>query len=612
MNSVYISMAGYALIFIAWTITTAITPQQAIIPGQPLPPKAPSWRQFYDESGIFLVIWAAIVTVLFFVSAMKNSKLGKDEKLRKSQRERIRILESFAPTTSMKEFFDDRSIYTTIIAMFDRLLKEEETGNDSSKYEICMLLCSPALDYWKNENSKSPEGNFEWGLEFRNKVNELAAKESIKFEICHLPLESFSGLNPMKDFISVLANYTTNHSTDFAKSFTTLWERSKRVADDFSLWSVDHDRKHRFSVITNNTNIPFQAIIINSVNFTEVVVSFAGREVLEREHKYDIKGFFSSDPYVVKTFHSIFKTYIQSKERIPFIPLHTLNIADKHSRAGHHLIPNYYYGKIRNLHVHPETFSPCIGNSTKFTVWVIDKLLTTLCTQNSQKQSLKIKKILDIGAGTGILALTASATLRSLKKKDYSITALDACQHAQNILKLNCAQDNNIKHFPWSLSFSSNDKSTITNAYFKDEKDSEIKISGDFCEFDLVIADLPFVHAVERSKSDLRFLDHRHQLHQAFFKVCSETKLISDEGIIITAFSSLGGPDDIHEFESYIHKNSLQAIQRVEFFEDGYAWIVYVLMRINTIKKHADRFWWTQLDANNYKKESPTGEASKG
>ena len=79
--------------------------------------------------------------------------------------------------------------------------------------------------------------------------------------------------------------------------------------------------------------------------------------------------------------------------------------------------------------------------------------------------------------------------------------------------------------------------------------------------------------------------------------VADQTELLAEDGLLVTAFSSLGGPEDIAGFERHITDNSLQVIQRVEFYESGYMWMVYVLMRKESYEACGDRLWWKVLDA---------------
>lgn len=619
---VSVILAGYFLIFIIWLIRQVIIPPQppiaatapATTGSQPQPKQTFFLKRFCDDAGPFLGGWSFIATIIFYFASHENKKWEDSIRLLKTQKERIRLLNNFEPTQPMIEFFDNRSIYNAIISMLDRLSKEPDEGDEK---KICMLLCSPALDYW-HAKSKSPANisEFKWGLEFRDLVKKLVVKgKGFKFHVCHLPFSSLSGVNVMKDFIAALSTYIIQDQfksdnkfesdNNFQKVYDLLWQRAGMIAKDFELLSTDEDSKDRFKVDTHIINIPFQIVLVNSNDFTEVVVSFAGREVLEREQKYGVKGFFSSDPFVVKTFHEVFKTYVESRDRIPYIPPHTRKVAIEHGESKCEPIKSFYYGLVKELNVAPETFSPIIGNSSKFTVWLLDKLLTTGNPGEPTHWRNKIQKILDVGAGTGVLSLAAASVLRDrCNRTNYKIIAIDMMDplsDAFKFLKSNCSCDKNIEVHPWTLCSTVDKDGEIERSWFENDTRGEVKIKGDFDSFDLIVGDLPFVHAQERTKSDLRFLDLDHQLHQALMWVVANTQLLAKNGLLVTAFSSLGGPEDIAEFERYIQNNSLQVIQRVEFYESGYMWMVYVLMKKDDYKTYGNRLWWKVLDAEGSK-----------
>ncbi|MEW8287511.1 MAG: hypothetical protein AB2697_16130 [Candidatus Thiodiazotropha endolucinida] len=608
---VFIAFLGYVSIYLWWEIIVNKAP-----PTGTSKVSRAYLDMFLKDMSFPLFLWVTIVGVIMFVAPFIINKWKNSRHIRKKQKERIRLLDNFEPTPKMLEFFDDRSIYNAIISLLERLDDEKKNIKNSSnaKYKVHMLLCSPALDYWHNSRSYFTESNeFEWGLEFNTLVGKLVKDPRFYFDICHLPTESFSGVNAMKDFIAALANYIVQTdkslrsadekeaNSSFKRVYDSLWKRSKDAADEFYR-HANHDlTKHRFSVKTHNINIPFQIVLVNSNDFTEVVVSFAGREVLERELKAGVKGFFSSDPFVVKTFQDVFNTYVESRDRIPYIPIHTLDIAADHDAKGDHLISSFYFDFVKDLHVIPGTFSPVIGNSSKFTVWVLDKLLTTGSPNNPDHWCNKVEKILDVGSGTGIQALAVDSILRQrLNRSNYSIVAVDSCPNAQQLLEKNL-NGKNIKVLPWELGFNVNEDGDITSSWFyTEEKTRKTNFSEKDGNFDLIIADLPFVHAKKRPDeiADLRFLDFNHQLHQALMWIIHNTDILAPDGLLVTAFSSLGGPEDIAEFERHIRNNSLQVIQRVDFYESDYMWMVYTLMKIDDYEGHGDRLWWKYLGAD--------------
>jgi SAM-dependent methyltransferase len=401
--------------------------------------------------------------------------------------------------------------------------------------------------------------------------------------------------------LSGLANYlsgpSSGSSTEFEARLEALEKSTKWCDAHIQSWASKVGR--RIKLRDHMVNVPFQIILINGKCFQEVVVSFAGREVLEREQKYGVKGFFSSDPHVVETFNEIYQTYVESPERIPYVPLHTLGIVREHDRAGDHMVSSFGNGLVKNLRVSAGTFSPVIGNSSKFTVWLLEKVLTTGNPKVATNWRNSIRRILDVGAGTGVLALAAGAAIRKHgKRKDFKVVALDACPHAYELLAENCAGDPNIEVRQLKLRFDhSADTRKVRSSWFEDDGGKEVSIDGELSKFDLIIGDLPFIHAEKQKDSDARFVDLNHQLHQALMWMCSKTSLLADNGLLLTSFSSLGGPEDITDFERSIRENSLQVIQRVDFYESGYMWMVYVLMKQSDYTKYGDRLWWQLLEA---------------
>ena len=534
-------------------------------------------------------------------------KMEREAAIVASQKEHIRILDGFEPPKSNEIYHDDGSIYSAFISTLTRLKNHKARLEASgAPHDVCILLCSPAFDYLRDEYKKETSVfEKQWGKQFIDLLTDVITNKQLNFDICYLPLGSKTGINAMHNFLSGLATYLSDSSSvspekKFVSRLEVLEERTKDCDSHIKSW-IKLDEK-RIKLKDHMVNVPFQIILIKGKNFQEVVVSFAGREVLERKQLYALKGFFSSDPKVVQTFYEIFNTYVESPERTPYIPLHTLEIIKKHDKEKDHLVPSFYNGLVKNLRVSAGTFSPAIGNSTKFTVWLIEKLLTTGSLDNKTHWRNSIKKILDVGAGTGVLALATGAAIREhCKRSDYKIVAIDACPHALKLLKANCDGDKNIEVRPLKLCFEYNDKTgKVSSAWFEDENKERESSDGEFSGFNLIISDLPFVHAEKQKSSDNRFLDLNHRLHQALMFVCSNSSLLAQGGLLLTAFSSLGGADDITDFERHIRENELQVIQRVDFYESGLMWMVYLLMKKSDYENN-ERLWWDVLDAGDRK-----------
>ena len=73
---------------------------------------------------------------------------------------------------------------------------------------------------------------------------------------------------------------------------------------------------------------------------------------------------------------------------------------------------------------------------------------------------------------------------------------------------------------------------------------------------------------------------------------------LDDRGRLITAFSSLGGPDDVLRFERMIADNDLQIVQRIDFHESSYLWIVHVIVK--RVDFDRDKYWWKELRAQEF------------
>ena len=586
------------------------------------------WNAFWNDDFNIVSVVAAFVLGLLAVAesalrgrAQKREALATEAKLAATrqetlcfyQKERIRILEGFEPPSSAQVFHDDLSIYTSIIQTLQRLKAlKPQIDASGQRHDVCLLLCSPALDYLRKEYSSDINVfKAKWGTEFLDLLRELLACKPLHFDVCHLPLGSQTGINTMHDFLSGLANYLADCSDTFKQRFDALQNRTNQFQIEVTGWASNKDTCDRFKYRQHMVNIPFQIVLVNGPTMKEVVVSFAGREILEREPSEgqggapgglpqvgdtrDIMGFFSSDPMVVETFHRIYLDYASPSCRAAFVPLHTQAIMHEHAKVSQkgQRIENYYFGTIPSLEVLPGAFSPAIANSTKFTTWVIDKILTT--GEYSTRKHW-CKRIVDIGAGTGVLVKVAHTVLRKKYKMDCEIWAIEAGDAGMENLKKNLNGVPNIKLRKWELKANDSGNGAVSGGYFEDCETKQVRnIAGDFSGFDLVIGDLPFVSARDGDKEDIRFLDPGHMKHQALLAVVSQSKLLGSGGIFITAFSTLGGPEDVASFEGYIRQRELQVVQRIDFFEADYMWMVYVIMRKDDFAAGGKNFWWERL-----------------
>lgn len=152
----------------------------------------------------------------------------------------------------------------------------------------------------------------QWGYEFEQLINHFLVYENIHMDICYLPIKSMFGFNPMDDFLFVLANLISKTPEEFSKNFEMLKGQTNRIAADIETKAKRHKR---FKIWPPMLHVPFQIVLVASENFNEVVVSFAGRGILESGK--DPRGFFSSDTYVVDTFQKIYWDYSDKMDACP-------------------------------------------------------------------------------------------------------------------------------------------------------------------------------------------------------------------------------------------------------------------------------------------------------
>ncbi len=522
------------------------------------------YKAFTEQQALGLFVALTLVTATLLALEELNPRVLLSE----SQKERIRILEGFGPDSETVEFFSNRSIYDAIITSLSRLDTKIGTPRGSPRaYRICLLLCSPALDYKGNANSSG-----KWGAEFWTLFKRIADHTSTKADVCYLPVQQQGGFNPMDDFLWVLAHSIGENPKI---EFDQLKLRTEEIHENME--RVQTQDPESLVLRTHMRNTPFQMVLINGSDMKEVVLSFAGREILESGAGNETKGFFSSDPYVVETFQRIYDVYSRKHSRLSYVPVLTSSVVERHrTQAAHRILD--YLGLGIDLEVAPGAFSPAIGNSTKFTAWVLNKILGPSQTE-----------ILDIGSGSGVLARVAEETLLGLGVTPKRILAAEANEDCFASLQANCSAHAVIPKC-WRL------ESTPSGGVRLGSAKSAIA-DEEIGEFDVIIGDLPFldVDVADLSAKDERFFDPKHQAHSLLLKAVSSTTWLRKNGVLITAFSSLGGLDDVNHFEGMIANNRLQIIQRFDFHESNVLWIVFVIMRQGEFD--LNDYWWNKLKA---------------
>lgn len=165
---------------------------------------------------------------------------------------------------------------------------------------------------------------------------------------------------------------------------------------------------------------------------------FAGKEILEDAVTTTPRGLWSNDPWVVENVERIYEHYVGTRRRRPFAPRHTSKVMKDPLNGVEHEISGYLHGaglseRLRIV-VKPNVFSPAVANSGKFTSWVLTRILE------------KDMKVLDLGSGTGVLALTAWHTLKARGTDEPVVWAVEAVPQAFANLKQNCARTGIVPH----------------------------------------------------------------------------------------------------------------------------------------------------------------------
>ena len=541
--------------------------------------------EFFNERGDFIgwiLSFYGFLTII--IGFYEWSKFEKFSLLFQKSKDKVKILNRF----SSNNLFNENSIYENIINLLERVT-DEVNLKQKTKVHLKMFLCSPLID--KNTTNYST-----WGDDFVSRIRSIATNENLELKLYHLPNETISGVNPLRNFTEVLANYAGKISeTDELDAFKSIWESTKKNITTLETLASHSNGKFTINE-TKLDDIPFQIIISKSPLLEEVIVFFASKSNLENEKvTEEPKGFHSVDPVVVEAFDKIFNDYVSQRERVPIRPEHTQNIIDKIKNNNNTVDCYNYLDSVEediflktvsgiNIKIGINTFSPVIANSSKFTSRVIQETI--------RKNDI----FLEIGAGSGVQTIVAYKMQQKLGNTNPKIYAIESSETAYEYLKKNCKTNKIYKELDnkrQSGAFIFNtdlNNSSISNL-------AEIKTELGNDKFTFIVADLPFVDTeIKENDKDLEsaFFDNKHSLQNSLLRFFSESNhIIADEARLITSFSSLGGDLDILTFEMMINKNNLRTIKKVAFVENDYEWIAYVIMK----KEFAnENYWWNNLN----------------
>lgn len=580
--------------------------------------RANDFFSFFDKyGGWILSIYSLLCGILpYIVCNIRNKKIEQKEYIEACKRskhlwdlslkhkDKINILKKFGSSIQY-HYLDEGSIYGTMIDVLNRL-KNEPDANVNSK-ELYVFLCSPVLDTPERIN-----GNYsKWGDEFSSILADMTTQESgllkNNVNVCFLANDSTLGFKPLQDFVEVLANYCA--ASDLKKAKTPRQKAHVKPAKDINQVIYTKTERIYKKILEHKDNccltllddIPFQMVITKTDKFAEVVVSFAGKNIIEKEEYIEPKGFHSIDPDVVGAFIDIFKAYTNKHSRIPFKPQHTEEIINQTMKP--HKIKEYHSKTLTNIlsvpiEIPSNTFSPYYANSSKFTT---DTLLHIL---------RKDDKVIEIGSGSGIQVLAALQKLKDLKTENPIVWAIEP--YAIDLLKKNCLKTPEIKIKHWILrvkkvtnfdnqaTLCNRDNCSIKNKQCNNTCkifDNEI-VESDFenNRFNIVLGDLPFVSACVNNDSDkeLAYYDLHHDSHQALLRLFKNATWTTPGAILITAFSTLGGYEDTKNFAQMIQKEGLVIVQYFCYLEKDYHWITYCLMKkedYDTANQDGKDYW---------------------
>lgn len=523
--------------------------------------KIETLSDFFQHYWVIIYLFiAAYIPWYFEKYFLKKATLeSENEKLRKRQKQRIQILDQFNSEQSTRWLLGKRSIYESIIEVLDRAGKEIPEKKRTNNSVVKLLLCSPSLDYDycnRHLNINGEKSYKDWGIELLNKIKDIEKKRKfINVEITHLPNFPIFGYNPIKDFVSVLANYcnTNKDVVQFEKIYNEICEATAYMFKELNLIveGRNHDKDALKLEISHKFNIPFQIVLVLDEEIQDVVVSFAGREIIESKKDVIPKGFRSTDRRVVEVFSDIYDKYVDMHTRRPFPPIHTLEIEKElKKRSGTITIKDYLKNilpKPINIIVYKDVFCPNLCNSSKFTSLVL--------TKNTFE--LKGKQVLDVGSGTGVQAMVAAVCeAKKVVATEKNDVAYKNLEENTNTLK---------KEYGYDIEC------------WKGDLFDTLPIEYKTKFFDIIIGDMPFVNAKSDPNIPIHqcLYDNNHEVHKLLLTKSKD--YINESGKLYTSFSTLGGPEDVEFFEKIIHETGWCVSCKHTFFEDGYGWFVYEL-----------------------------------
>lgn len=557
---------------------------------------------FVAQNQYYLLIYAGAATVLQY-ALVPRLRHEEYERAYGRQRQRLRLLERFSHGAKLEELCGKGSIYKAFRDMLVRAESlapqrdvEEGSISNTPNVHLRLLLCAPVLDYAGRDSFQN------WGREFGTILAKLMTNVQVSVQVAFLPSRTPLGIHPRDEFLQTLASYYEQDIPE-ALDFVDIHERMKRQVD----WAIDSLEQAGIgnlnAMMQTLHDVPFQIGLLTGRDWCEVIVSFAGQEILEDIRADEPKGFVSYDPDVVTAFKEIFRVYTSTRRRKPLIPKHTLDIINETKKCEKNHYTEYCGFKI-NHEICPKIFSPFHANSSKHVTNVIRRLVN----EN------RFKQVMDLGAGTGIQAIITRKLLRK-KKIEANIIAVEGHDRAIDLLRRN-RQGYDVDIYRGYLYARTNEgrvqlpSKFLTSEEYIDMERVFGKASSEFYIFDdgewiddgvirapcaddqirpsegeldiqadLIVADLPFVDARPRNLEEAGYLDLGHRTHETLFCAVRKGRYLTKEGLIVTAHSTLGGAEDVYAFETLIDSNDLNIIERCEFMEQGIGWHVYVLKR---------------------------------